>query len=135
VEQNLATLLAENWNRDQERGYTQLGPHRADLRVKHGAVPADELLSRGQKKLVVCALKLSQVALLREAGRDCVLLVDDLASELDAVSRQRLIAYLAASGAQVFITCIEPGAVLPALDGTGADFKMFHVEHGGVVEA
>lgn len=135
VEQDLAVMLAAYWDKDQERGYTQLGPHRADLRVKRGMAPADELLSRGQKKLVVCALKLSQVSLLQEAGKDSVLLVDDLASELDATSRQRLLAYLAASGAQVFITCIEPDAVLPALDGTGTGFKMFHVEHGGVTEA
>ncbi|MDI1301557.1 MAG: DNA replication/repair protein RecF [bacterium] len=135
VAHDLAGLLAANWDKDQERGHTQLGPHRADLRVRRGSAPADELLSRGQKKLVVCALKLSQVSLLQEAGRHCVLLVDDLASELDAISRQRLIDYLAASGAQVFITCIEPDAVLPVLQGSGAGFKMFHVEHGGVAEA
>lgn len=135
IEQGLAELLAASWDKDQERGYTQIGPHRADLRVKRGTAPADELLSRGQKKLVICALKLSQVSLLQESGRDCLLLVDDLASELDAIARQRLISYLAVSGAQVFITCIEPDAVLPALDGAGASFKMFHVEHGVVVEA
>lgn len=138
-EQSLAELLAASWDRDRERGFTQIGPHRADIRVKRGTAPADEVLSRGQKKLVVCALKLSQVALLRSVGRDCVLLVDDLASELDAEARSRLIAYLAASGAQVFITAIEPEAVKPALEGAGlvqgSGFKMFHVEHGAVREA
>lgn len=132
VEQPLAELLAASWDRDVERGHTQLGPHRADLRVKLGTAPADELLSRGQKKLVVCALKLSQVSLLADEGRPCVLLVDDLASELDATARQRLIDYLAASGAQVFITAIEPDAVTPALQRTGESFKVFHVEHGTV---
>lgn len=131
---SLAELLSASWDRDQEKGFTQLGPHRADLRVKKGAAPADELLSRGQKKLVVCALKLSQVSLLREQGRECVLLVDDLASELDAVARQRLIDYLAASQAQVFITAIEADAVKPALDAAGESYKLFHVEHGTVRE-
>lgn len=135
VESDLADLLAASWDRDQERGFTQLGPHRADLRVKRGTAPADELLSRGQKKLVVCALKLSQVSLLQESGRHGVLLVDDLASELDASARKRLMSYLAASGAQVFVTCIEPEAVLAALDGVETGFKMFHVEHGMVMEA
>jgi len=132
---SLAEQLAESWERDVERGHTQIGPHRADLRVKRGTAPADELLSRGQKKLVVCALKLSQVELLQATGRQCTLLVDDLASELDAGARQRLISYLAASGAQVFITCIEPDAVKPALDAAGMGFRMFHVEHGTVTEA
>lgn len=135
AEHDLAGLLAANWDRDRERGFTQLGPHRADLRVKRGTAPADELLSRGQKKLVVCAFKLSQVSLLQESGKQCVLLVDDLASELDASARQRLMSYLAASGAQVFVTCIEPEAVLAALDGVKTGFKMFHVEHGAVMEA
>lgn len=130
----LEVQLAESWEKDVERGHTQIGPHRADLRVKRGTAPADEVLSRGQKKLVVCALKLSQVALLQATGQHCVLLVDDLASELDAQARQRLIDYLAVSGAQVFITSIEPEAVKPALEGTGNSFKMFHVEQGNVVE-
>lgn len=132
--QELEVLLAESWERDRERGHTQIGPHRADLRVKRGTAPAEEVLSRGQKKLLVCALKLSQVALLRESGQESILLVDDLASELDADARQRLINDLAASGAQVFITCIESGAVKPALEAAGTGFKMFHVEHGDIRE-
>jgi DNA replication and repair protein RecF len=130
----LEDQLADCWEKDVDRGHTQIGPHRADLRVKRGTAPADEVLSRGQKKLVVCALKLSQVALLQATGQQCVLLVDDLASELDALARQRLIEVLAASGAQVFITSIESGAVVPHLESTGSSFKMFHVEHGTVVE-
>jgi DNA replication and repair protein RecF len=133
---DLATLLADSWERDRERGHTQLGPHRADLQVKAGTAPADEVFSRGQKKMLVCALRLSQVELLREAtGRETVLLVDDLASELDADARQRLIRHLAESGSQVFVTSIEPEAVLPALQATETGFRMFHVEHGTLREA
>lgn len=132
VEHPLAGLLDESWLRDQERGHTQIGPHRADLRVKVGSVVADEVLSRGQKKLAVCALKLAQVARLKAAGMSCTLLVDDLASELDAGARERLCRYLVELDVQVFITCIEPGPVVAALGGNG--FKMFHVEHGTVVE-
>ena len=131
----LANLLAESWEKDREKGYTQIGPHRADLRVKKGNVPANELLSRGQKKLLVCALKLSQVSLLKKTGKDCVVLVDDLASELDMQARQRLIDCLMASGAQVFITSIEPEAVIPVLEATGGRYKLFHVEHGTVRES
>jgi DNA replication and repair protein RecF len=134
VEVSLAEMLAENWEKDREKGYTQIGPHRADLRVKKENVPADELLSRGQKKLVICALKLSQVSLLREIGKECVLLVDDLASELDRQARQRLMDYLVSSGAQVFITSIELNAVQTTLKATKEQYKLFHVEHGTVKE-
>lgn len=132
---DLADLLTASWEKDQERGHTQLGAHRADLRVKLGTAAADEVLSRGQKKLLVCALRLSQVALLKADNQDCVLLVDDLASELDSWARQRLIDDLAGSGAQVFITCIESDAILPLLPAGQQGFKLFHVEHGTLREA
>lgn len=132
--QNLWELLAASWEKDQERGHTQLGAHRADLRVKRGTAAADEVLSRGQKKLLVCALRLSQVALLRSQGVECVLLVDDLASELDASARQRLIDDLLEDGAQVFITSIEASSIVPLIPTGDQGFKMFHVEHGTLRE-
>ena len=69
VSEHLLQLLDEGWERDQQRGHTQLGPHRADLRIRVNGIVADEILSRGQKKLTVCALKLAQVARLKAAGR------------------------------------------------------------------
>lgn len=135
VEQDLRVVLAAQWDRDRERGHSQLGPHRADLRVRQGMAAADEVLSRGQKKLLVCALKLSQLAVLPRQAKQVVMLVDDLAAELDGGARQRLLAYLLASGAQVFITTIEAEALLPALVASGGTYKMFHVEQGSIREA
>jgi len=132
VSNHLLTLLDESRERDQLRGHTQQGPHRADMRIRVNGVVADEILSRGQKKLTVCALKLAQVAKLRATGQECTVLVDDLASELDSGARQRLCSYLVELGVQVFITCIEPATVVPALGGN--PFKMFHVEHGTLLE-
>lgn len=134
TEQSLVVLLAESWTRDQERGHTQIGPHRADLRIKLGSAPADELLSRGQLKLALCALKLSQITVLREVGIQSLILIDDLASELDAGARARLLAYLAGTGAQTFITAIEAEGLLEDLRQREQGFKMFHVEHGTIRE-
>lgn len=131
---DLEELLAAHWERDREKGHTQLGPHRTDLRVKHGTAAADEVLSRGQMKLALCALRLSQVQVLEAAGRSCVLLVDDLPSELDAEARQRLLAYLQASRAQIFLTAIAPAQLLQDLTGLAPAYKLFHVEHGAVTE-
>lgn len=132
TEYSLESLLLEHWQKDRERGHTQSGPHRADLRVRLGTAAADEILSRGQKKLVVCALRLSQLSLL--GNKKAILLLDDLASELDSSARERVIQYLAASQAQVFITGIEADAIEPALIRTGKTYKLFHVEHGTVQE-
>ena len=124
TDQSLDALLADAWQRDLERGHTQVGPHRADLRIKLGTAPADEVLSRGQLKLALCALKLSQITVLRDQGIQSVILIDDLASELDAGARSRLLAYLAGTGAQTFITAIEAEGLLADLE-TGAR-KMHH---------
>lgn len=132
TDESLFALLEASWQADQQRGHTQIGPHRADLKIKVDGVAADEVLSRGQKKMVVCAIKLSQVERLKQQSLDCVLLVDDLASELDSQARLRLCEYLATLETQVFITCIDPDTVEPVLGN--ASYKMFHVEHGVVTE-
>lgn len=133
TEQSLYDLLEADVERDVARGHTQAGPHRADLRLRIHGVDADEILSRGQKKLVICALKLAQVELLKQTGHPCTILIDDLAAELDSGARERLCAYLIELGCQVFVTCIESQSVMGAVAGNPC--KMFHVEHGWVKES
>lgn len=118
---------------DVEQGYTHSGPQRADVRVYAGKHLAAETLSRGQQKLVVCALKLAQGQLKSElGGGNCTYLIDDLPSELDVDHSRQVCSLLAGLGAQVFITCVDSGeiqSVWPAGDALG----MFHVEHGRVM--
>ena len=47
-----------------QMGFTQQGPQRAELKTSLSKRPAVEVLSRGQQKLVVSALKLAQGRLL-----------------------------------------------------------------------
>ena len=61
AEEALDMLLAESLPKDRERGYTQYGPHRAELVLKFGTIPAQEVLSRGQMKLFISAMQLAQV--------------------------------------------------------------------------
>jgi DNA replication and repair protein RecF len=76
---------------DQQMGHTQAGPQRADLRLRLGANNAADILSRGQQKLVVCALRIAQGHLVSQARRgQCIYLVDDLPSELDEQHRRAL---------------------------------------------
>lgn len=128
TEESLADLLAQSRGRDMERGFTQTGPHRADLKIRTQGVAVDERLSRGQLKLVVCALKLSMVQRLMQDGMRPLLLLDDLASELDAQSRQKVCQWIGELQVQTLMTCIEPSQ----LDGLwgGIPLRLFHVEHG-----
>lgn len=133
AEDALDRVLAASLPRDRERCHTQYGPHRAELVFKFNGVPAQEVLSRGQMKLFISAMQLAQVThLARESGVQCVILIDDLAAELDRNKRAALLALLLATRAQVFITVTEPGL----LDIDPAQgLKMFHVEQGRVREA
>lgn len=128
----LEPLLVDAIDRDMEQGFTRSGPHRADLRIQVGAGSAAEMLSRGQLKLVVAGLRIAQARLLLErAGKACLFLVDDLPAELDQQHRQNLCRVLRATGAQVFVTCIDKND----LDGcwkASDPIAMFHVEHGMV---
>ena len=127
-----AAALAASMATDKEQGYTHVGPQRADIRVIIGGRPAAEILSRGQQKLVVCALKLAQGQLMTALGRGvCTYLVDDLTAELDKAHSELVCRWLSSMGVQVFLTSIEQGdvsSVWPKED----HLHMFHVEHGSV---
>jgi DNA replication and repair protein RecF len=128
-ERPFADALARGRERDREAGFTQAGPHRADLRIRLQGRQARRHASRGEQKLVSAALLLAQAALLQDRhGRQPVLLIDDLAAELDAHSRARLFAAIRAQGTQAFLSFLEPGQI----PEDGGENRMFHVEHGRV---
>lgn len=131
-EESLSEALLNSREKDIQQGYTSIGPHRADLKIKVSGKPAADVLSRGQEKILVCALRLAQASLLRDAtGKDCIFLIDDLPSELDARYRANLCAELEKLNAQAFITCIEPGEIETLWSGR-VKLNMFHVEHGEI---
>ncbi|MEM7251693.1 MAG: DNA replication/repair protein RecF [Pseudomonadota bacterium] len=126
----LSGALAASRARDCAVGHTSVGPHRADVRLSVGRRGAKEILSRGESKLLVAALHLAQAAHCVEVRREPPLvLVDELASELDATNRGRFLGRLAGFNAQVFITAVER-ELFPG----GQAEKVFHVERGDVRE-
>jgi DNA replication and repair protein RecF len=134
-ERALQSILDAQFERDMQLGYTQAGPQRADLRLRLNGQNAVDVLSRGQMKLVVCALKIAQAKLLEQNDRlaDCVFLVDDLPSELDARHRGALCTLLEELGCQVFITGVE-AEQLASSWREETPLAMFHVEHGHIVQ-
>jgi DNA replication and repair protein RecF len=113
-------------SRDRQFGTTQVGPHRADLRVRLGDRMAKQTASRGQEKLLAAALSLAQVEQVAGTlGRPVVLLVDEPAADLDRTHLGRLVGALLAAPAQLFITALDQGQ----LDWP-VEAALFHVEHG-----
>jgi DNA replication and repair protein RecF len=128
----LTQALGAGISADRARGFTGLGPHRADLRFSIGGTAAQQLLSRGEGKLFVVGLVLAQARFLSEwQGRRPLVLVDDLASELDVDSRGRFFGQLQALGAQSFVTTVSRDLVESVGQG---DIRVFHVERGEPLE-
>ena len=134
-EKSLAQVLDDQFERDSQLGYTQAGAQRADLRLRCRSMNAVDILSRGQQKLVVCALKIAQGYLLKEHGvqQDCVFLVDDLPSELDEQHRKSLCALLEELQCQVFVSCVDLESMRDCWKND-TPLSMFHVEHGHIVQ-
>ena len=134
-EKPLGQVFDEQFERDSLLGYTQAGAQRADLRLRCRSMNAVDILSRGQQKLVVCALKIAQGYLLKEHGvqQDCVFLVDDLPSELDEQHRKALCALLEDLECQVFVSCVDAEQMRDCWKND-TPLSMFHVEHGRIVQ-
>ena len=128
AEKSLAEALAGSTDRDLQMGSTQAGPHRADIRLRYDERQAKKLVSRGQQKLLACALILSASDVVQTVlERPLLLLVDDPAAELDADSLGRLMDCIANLGCQVVATTLEPERTL-----FHEPPRLFHVEHGAI---
>jgi DNA replication and repair protein RecF len=128
---DLTTLLAQNLEKDYGTGHTTYGPHRGDLVMKVGGYQAHEVLSRGQQKLLLFALRLTQGRLLKElTGKGCGYLVDDLTAELDEIHQERVVNWFFEEGFQVFLTGVDAAPFVSLFKDKIA--HRFHVEHGVV---
>lgn len=127
----LQALLKQSFQQDSRMGFTQYGPQKADLKLKAGAYAAEEVLSRGQLKVLLFALKIAQNNVIRDSGKkQPLLLIDDLASELDLSSTRQIFGFLNNINSQVFITAINADQVSPFIPAE--KLVMFHVEQGQI---
>lgn len=126
-ENSLETLMSKNIEYHRRMKTTTDGPHRAELIIHTDGIQAKQLLSRGQQKVLVYLMHLSQLDLLStQESRHAIVLCDDLTSELDVPHAQRLINQLVGLAGQVFVT----GVNLDVL--ADESHSRFHMEHGVV---
>jgi DNA replication and repair protein RecF len=110
-----------------ERGVTLVGPHRDDLVLRLGPMPAKGYASHGESWSYALALRLASYELLCADGGEPVLVLDDVFAELDARRRERL-AEMVAPGEQVLVTAAVDDDVPGLLRGA-----RFSVQDGTVV--
>ena len=125
-QRSLDNVLEDNAARDRQQGSTQAGPHRADLRLIYDERQARRIVSRGEQKLLACAMILAAAETVQaELARPLLLLLDDPAAELDGESLQRLMHGVIGLGCQVIATSLEPDTLqFPSAPA------VFHVKHG-----
>jgi DNA replication and repair protein RecF len=103
------------------RGVTLVGPHRDDLTITLGGMPARTHASHGEGWLAALALVLGAHRTLADAsGEEPLLLLDDPFTLLDPERRARLVEALPADG-QIIATAADPNEVPPGLDAATID--------------
>ena len=120
LEAALLAELAARRSDEVERGVSLVGPHRDDLVLSLGDLPAKGYASHGESWSFALALKLAAYDLLRAEGDDPILILDDVFAELDRDRRDRLAA-LVAGAEQVLVTAAVAEDVPDTLDGARFD--------------
>jgi DNA replication and repair protein RecF len=103
IKQKLLNELHTHLERDRYLGNTSVGPHRHDVVFEINTSSALTVASRGEVRTIVLALKFLEVAIIEQLiGKQPIILLDDVFSELDANRQQLLTSQL--KGHQIIIT-------------------------------
>ncbi|MCF6767009.1 DNA replication/repair protein RecF [Thiotrichales bacterium 19S11-10] len=130
--ENLETSLKNHLAQDIKSGFTHHGPHRADLKIMAGHLPASDVLSRGQQKLLILILKLAQGNLFyKEHQTACIYIIDDLLSELDQTTTELVLDFFKQQKAQVFISAINAQLIKRQLQAK--QYQSFHIDKGKII--
>lgn len=126
IKGQLKQLLYERMEKDVELGYTTVGPHRDDIKIKINGLDARIYGSQGQQRTAALSLKIGELNLFNNRfGEYPLLILDDAMSELDTTRRKCLLSML--EGVQTIITCTDAEKL--NFDGG----KTFKIESGAIV--
>ena len=123
--------LESNRTKDRQAGFTRNGIHSSDICFSVNNRPLAAVCSRGQTKLFLILLFISQARTIETmTGEQPVYLIDDFSAEIDSHFRGLVLKLLESLNVQAFLTATEPEVTgLP-----NGRIKMFHVERGEVVK-
>lgn len=126
--ETLLKVLQLQQEHDLRYKTTGRGPHRDDLTFLIKERPLKSFGSQGQQRSFVLALKLAELNHLQNTfGEMPMLLLDDIASELDRQRMKNLLLFLRQQQVQVLITTTDITPFLPVLE---QDSRIFRVEAG-----
>lgn len=111
----LREALQMSWPEDLRRGVTSIGPHRDEVEITLGGMPARTQASQGEQRSVALSMRLGAYEMLAaELDSNPILLLDDVLSELDEERSHALLGRL--SRGQILLTSVgrPPHDVVPA---------------------
>ncbi|MDQ2728333.1 MAG: DNA replication/repair protein RecF [Actinomycetota bacterium] len=118
----LAEAVAEARTEDVRRGVTTVGPHRDELDLSIGGLPARTHGSQGEQRSLALALRLAGHRIVTDRiGSAPVLLLDDVFSELDPFRAGALLAGLPEGQALLTTASGLPAGATPAVTARVAD--------------
>ncbi len=104
----LADALENSKKRDIATGYTNVGPHRDDWILSNGE-DIKKFGSRGEKRLAIGQMIFKKQEIIAEKlGFYPILLLDDIASELDEKNSKKIFDKKLLKKQQTFLTIIDP---------------------------
>lgn len=126
----LAAAFRERAEDESRRRVTLVGPHRDDFSAFIGGREVRFFASQGEHRSCVLALKRCEILLLREAyGHSPILLLDDVASELDPDRNRSFFSHLLETDGQVIVSAVSRETVsLPESENS----RWFSVGSGNV---
>ena len=128
IEGQILSDLKETVEKNIVLGYTTVGPHRDDLKIKINGEDVKTYGSQGQQRTAALSLKLAELEVFNFRFNEYpVLLLDDALSELDASRRARILERM--KGIQTIITCTEPDECF-----AHTPYKKITVHQGKIVE-
>lgn len=132
AEDHYRKTLHQMRSRDAGAGRTLVGPHRADLQVRHIEKNIEAARSStGEQKALLLGLVLAHAQLVTSlSGMTPVLLLDEVAAHLDSDRRAALFDQLEALGGQCWLT----GTDRAYFDSLGSRAEIFDVRGGVVTE-
>jgi DNA replication and repair protein RecF len=116
LEARLLVMLRERRAEEIQRGMSLVGPHRDDVTLALGTLPARGYASHGESWSFALALRIGSFQLLRSDGVEPVLVLDDVFAELDVTRRERLAAGVGGAE-QVLVTAAVRADVPEQLAG------------------
>ncbi len=132
---DLAQQLRNTFDKDVKFGYTSVGPHKSDVKIKTGSRLIEDVFSRGQLKMLLYVVKLLQSDIISEHKARPIMLIDDIGSEVDDANLRKIFEFLmSAKDTQFFISSLNRD-IADFMAPTIKQHHMFHVKHGEITQS